>query len=792
MKNLSILILLFSIQFSIAQINIQGTVSDSNTQEIIMLADVSLMDKNTDEILYSTFSDEKGEFIIQSENSTPSMYLLIEIFGYESQSIEIDINHLPKNFDIKLQPNINQLSEAVIVQKKKAISIKGDKIIYDVELSGIGNGNNGLETMQQLPGVKLDKDENLVFRGSSGVQIMINGKKSMLQGDALREFIRSLNGDDIKSVEIISQPSARYDATGTTGILNIVLKKNRVQKLSGNIYTYGGYGDYFKHQTGSRLFYNDSLWSVNASGSYYNGKSYNDRNVLQTIRLGSDEKRLEQSNYWLPKTESKSFNLGVERVLTKNHLISTEWQWYDEKESALTTGTTHEFLNGNKINQVELTKESDTPQHQILGNLFYNYSSDSLTTKIEAQVNYGNYKKTISGFQRNDFQDASFMQLDGFNKSNYQLFNSQVDWNQKISDKLNLEAGLKYSKVDMDYFNEYKANDLSLIVIPDSLLINDFKYKEDLFAAYSQLSYNADKWSFMAGLRMENYRYDAKSVNTQEINSGNDTNWFPSASLGYEVENNQFRLSYSRRIQRPNYLDLNPYYEYLDSYSLETGNPYLKPQMYHSMEFNYIYKNSLNFSLYGYLYQDGFIDVIDYQSVENYNILYKSNASKGSQWGFNATIPYEVGKWWSMQLSLDAYLESEKSEIPNYAYDGEGYGYDLSLYQKFTLPKSWTLTWNGFYSGRSETPTGFSPEIFDFSFSIKKFIWNDKLQFLAGCSNVLKNSMYKNTSTVNQITTNWTNRWETRRFYLQITYNFGGGKKKEVKQTSLDDEQNRM
>src|SRR5690606_21032217 len=237
--------------------------------------------------------------------------LEIKSIGYLTQTFPIEN---PDFILIKLKADKSiELSTAVISAKKKAISIRGDKIIYEVEQMGVSDGNNGLETMQQLPGISLDKDENIEFRGSAGVQIMINGKKSMLQGDALREFIRSLNGNDIQSVEVISQPSARYEASGTTGILNIILKKNKNKMLGGSLHSYAGYGDYFQHQTGGRFFYNDDKWSINASGSYHNGKSYNDREVDQTIQLENGGRNLFQSNYWLPKTERKSFNLGVER-----------------------------------------------------------------------------------------------------------------------------------------------------------------------------------------------------------------------------------------------------------------------------------------------------------------------------------------------------------------------------------------------------------------------------------------------------------------------------------------------
>lgn len=783
------LVSLFIFQLN-AQETIKGKITDEATNEAIIFADVSVFEKSSQKFIETFYADENGNFELELNQNPDAFYLEIESIGYETKTYSIE-NQDPILIKLKTDKSI-ELSTAVISAKKKAISMKGDKIIYDVEQMGVADGNNGLETMQQLPGISLDKDENLKFRGSTGIQIMINGKKSMLQGDALREFIRSLKGDDIKAVEIISQPSARYEASGTTGILNIVLKRNITQSIGGNIYTYGSYGEYFKHQTGGRFFYNDEKWSINASGSYYNGKSFNDREVNQTIELGTNQKELKQTNYWLPQTESKSFNLGVERKLNKKQLISTEWQIYTEREDALNTGKTLDFLNGNLQNEVTLTQKSKTPVDQISGNLFYNFTSDSLTTKIDVQVNYSQYKKAIDGFQQNEFSSGNIDRLDGLNQTKYNLMNAQIDLNQKLTSQLNLESGAKFSYVDMDYFNQYEIAQGSSFMIPDSLMTNDFRFKEKLTSAYAQLNYNIENWNFLIGLRMENYDYEAVSKINNITNKDNYTNWFPSASVNYQKDNHQYRLSYSRRIARPSYLNLNPYFQYLDAYSIERGNPNLKPQMFHSFELNYIYKNALSFGLYGYLYQDGFVDVIDYQTPENYNIIYQSNAAKGSRFGFSASIPYEVGKWWTMQFGLDAYLENEKSEINNYSYDGNGYGYEFNTYHKFTLPKNWVITWNGFLNGRAKTPTGYIPLIYDFSASVRKSFMDEKVQLMAGCSNILRNSMWNNVSTVENVTTHWVNKWETRRFYLQLTYRFGSNKEKKVKNTSLDEEKNRI
>lgn len=771
---------------------ISGTVTDSISGTLLTYATVTIQEGEDEKVVAFAYTNEEGAFSLELPNGFTNGLLKVQFMGYKSFTKAIGNTSPETVYNIQLFPDTNTLEAVTVSKTKKAVMVKGDKVVYNIAETGLGNGNNGLETLQRLPGVKLDKDDNVQFRGDAGVQIMINGRKSLLEGEALREYIRSLNGDDIQSVEIIAQPSARYEATGTTGIINIVLKKNTKMGINGNVYTSGSYGEYFRQQHGGLLFYNDSLWSVSANGYYYDGKSFNDREVTQQIQLDNEVRTLEQNNLWLPHTISKKLGFGVERKLTKNQLVSTEWQYYNSKGDEDTFGTTNEYTNGALTNVVNLTQKAVSTKEQVTGNVFYNFTSDSATTKFDAQVNYAYYNKDLGGFQQNEYANNSIMRLTGTNVTKYNIGNVQLDFNQDITKKLHLEAGFKYARVAMNYNNSYQTNNPALLYIPDSLLINNFDYKENLVSAYTQFSYDTGNWNFLAGLRMESYNYTTKSLNNGAVNSNSYTNWFPSFSANYKKDRNQYKIAYSRRIGRPSYLDLNPFYEYMDAYSLETGNPNLQPRLYHSFEVDYIYRNALNISLYGYLYDNAFADVIDYQEDENYNIVYTANASKGSRFGLSASVPYEVTDSYAVQLELDAAYNSETSNIPEYSYDGSGFGYDISLYQRLQLKNDWTVTWNGYYSGRATNPTGYMRSVFDFSFSVKKSLFDDKVRLLTGCTNFLKNSYYSKVSTVNNVTTDWTNRWETRKFYLQVNYYFGNAKEKKVRGTSLSEEKGRM
>lgn len=773
-----------------AQTKISGTVIDAVTHESLPMASITVSDTIQQKILVITEADEKGNFELQLSENYNKISLAISYLGYTTLTQYLTTSS--QKLTILLTPVANILEEVTVNSKRKAITINGDKIIFNIDKLGIGDGNNGLETMRQIAGIRLDKDDNIMFRGNSDVQIMINGKKNLLQGDALREFIRSLKGSDIQSIEIIAQPSARYDASGTTGIINIILKKNRTGGFSGSLYSSAGYGEYFKSDNGGQLYYNDSKWSINTNGYYYDGNSVNHRQVNQTIQLNEGVKTLNQSNEWLPRTISKNLNIGIERKLTDKQLISTNWEYYNSDEEANTYGATNEYLNNVKSKEVKLTQFNDNPTKRITGNVFYNYTADSTATKLDAQINYAHYKSNSDGFQRNDYTDALSMQLNGTNETIYNIINMQADVNQRIYEKMDFEGGLKYSNVKMTYNNKYNTDNPSQLFIPEDLLNNDFLYKEHLASAYAQFSLNLEQWSFMSGIRTEYYKYDATSYTNAKTNSNNYINWFPSLFINYKKDDSQYQFSYSRRIGRPTYLKLNPYYNYIDAYTLERGNPNLQPQLYHSFQLSYIYKSAFNLSLYGYIYNKGFTNVIDYLETENYNITYEANASVGNRFGMSATLPYEPFDWWTMQLSLDASYNYEKSDIPGFSYRGNGFGYYASLYENFKLKQDWGISWNGYYSGRENTPTGYSRANYDFSISVKKYMLDKKLLLTAGCSNILKKNLYNEVTQVDNTKTEWINKWETRRFYFQVTYYIGGGKSKRIRSISLGDENERI
>ncbi|MEO2129321.1 MAG: outer membrane beta-barrel family protein [Christiangramia sp.] len=793
-KFIALLIKLLLQQAISAQDSVSGSISSEG--EVVPFATISVYESgNPENILGYAYSDENGLFEILLKKTSEIAILKAESMGFEDYTREIRKTELPlKNLKINLQISSDQLDEVELVADgRKAVKLDGDKMIFDIEKAGIAGAGNGLQVMQQIPGISLDQNQNIQFRGSSGVKILINGKTSFLKGEALREFVSSLTGEDIAKVEIIAQPSSRYEAEGTTGIINIVLKKGRKQGITGRTYTSFGYGEFYKWRNGANLYYSDSLWNVNVSGYYNESESINDRKIEQDIFDKNYSQKIIQTNLWLPRNFSRSLSLGVERTLPKNQSISTSWRYNSGTAAEQTNGETREFRSEELYKKVLLDKKADIPTRTVTGNVFYQNSWNEDQSHLEAQLNFSRYDAENSILLRNSYpvnpEGREMLVLNTLNQTTYDIYSGQLDFSTQFSEKMSLETGWKWSQVRTDYLNNYEANDPSQLLVAEELLDNRFQYHESLLGAYGQLSYALENWNFLAGLRAEYINYEGVSKNSE--NGAKYTAWFPSFSANYEAEEAQYQFSYSRRIGRPDYKDLNPFYEYLDPYTLQRGNTNLQPQFYHSFQFNYSHNNMVT-SLYGYFYKDKITRVIDFDREDNFTNYYQANAARGHNLGISFSAPYKPFGWWKIQFDASGYHSYEKSEIPGYAYDHGGFGYDLSIYQNFDLENDWKLNFNAFYSGASESGnTRFFPA-YDLDLNVQKQFWNNRLKAEFSARQILKRSRWHSIMEQDDVRTDWLNQWETRVFALTLTYNFGNQKTRDIKEASLSEEKSRM
>jgi outer membrane receptor protein involved in Fe transport len=799
MKTTIALFLLLSINILFAQdTKLTGIITAKDNKEKLAFANVSVFDADTKSFVKSTTTDENGQFIIQCTNET--FFIHIELLGYKTYQSKIFTKtkgNLSQNFE--LEEDMQALKEVVVMQNKSLIKLSRDKMIIDIDKAGFGNGNDGLETLSKLPGVQLDKDENVVFRGSNNLQIMIDGKPSLLTGEELKQYLKTLDGANIKAVEIIANPSAKYDAAGSAGIFNIVLKKSAATGLTGNVRSSVGYAEFIKNYNGLNLYNNTEKWNMKFGLNYGYNESVNHRIIDQTVVTPELTTRLKQKNDWLPVTNSYSGNFGAAHQVNKNATVGASANYSIYKSDEKTNGRTEEFDNAVYKRYTILDTQDDILNTTLTSTLFYNFASDSLDTKIDAQLSYANYQNDSDRLTSNAYFNATSNEMyrnteavKYQNPTNFNILSAKVDLEKKISKTFNFETGAKMSYVNNDYTIVLKDRDDQGNYTINTNRSNHLVYKESILSGYGITNFTKGKFDIQAGLRTEYINYNATSLTSNMTNKDSYLSLFPSFSVNGNFENNQYKLSYSRRIQRPRYLYLNPYYEYIDTYNVSVGNPNLTPQFTDAFELVWIKKQKTSVSLYANFSRDEIYQIIDYNQDTKITTLSSDNIGKSKSIGLSFNTNYSVKKWWEVQLNTEVAYGQATSNLDGYQFNNSGVSFSGAVNQSFTLAKDWSATWNSFYSKNGDYGnTSFKPS-YDMSFSMRKDFLSKKIRMNLSAQNVLKKSQWIQSTKQDNVTTNWVNRWETRKITLSLTYNFGTAKKKEVKDADLNEEQNRL
>jgi len=800
MKSFISIAFLFSFVYLNAQQTIiEGTVSASDSKNKLEVAAITVFNSSSKALISYAFSDDQGHYLLNVDAGI-SVFIKTELLGYlEYSSENFTTSKGINKRDILLQENTQELNEVLLLQKRKLIRLMGDKMIYDVENSGTGDGKDGLEVIRKIPGMRLDKDENIVFRGSANIQVMINGKPSLITGDALTQYLKSIGGENIKNIEIIANPSARYDAVGTAGIINIRLKKSKDHGVTGNYNTSIAQADFFRHSNALNLYYQKGKWSINAGGRYAKFNSVNNREIIQTINNSGDQIVFEQLNDWFPKSGSTSGKLGIEYVINKNKTLGTSINYSNYTSDENTEGRTNEYYNNNYLRYTVLDKHAIIDNKTLTSNLYYSYASDSLNTKFNVQLNYAQYNNeknstTSNAYflvaDDNNYQDDFI--LNHNNPALYHIFNTKIDFEHQLSHGYAFETGLKYSYVKNDYDNDYANLNAEGTWVANTNRSNKLIYDESILSAYGIFSWTTDKWNIQAGLRLEHISFKATSVTVNQTTTGQYSSFFPSFSINRSLEDDKLQFSYSKRINRPKYLDLNPFYEYIDTYNITVGNPDLKPQFSNTFNFTWVHKQNTSMSLFSNFNTDVIEYIVAYDPDTNITTSFNDNIAKSINAGITLTNSISPNESWDINVNANMYYNHSQSTIPDYKFNTQGYNWSLSLTNSWKLKNNWTLNHDVFYDSGGIYGNWNNKSVYDMSFSIKKMMFNKKLKLQFKGDNILKQSKFSAIITQGNVITNWTNKWETRRFTLAVSYHFGTGKRKSAQKIDLQDEKNRL
>lgn len=700
-----------------------------------------------------------------------------------------------------------KLKEVIITSKKAMILHKIDRTVVNVGAMTSNTGANALEVLEKLPGVIVDQNGGISFMGKSGVTILIDGKPTYLSGDQLAGYLKSLPAAQLEEIELMSNPPAKYEASGTAGLINIKTKKEKSQGLNGTLSSSLGKTDYWRTNESLSLNYFSGKVNVFTSLGYSFSKT-NKTLDLERRYFDGDGALLstyQQLAYFRPVTNNGNAKLGLDYYLSPRTTLGIQF-----------TGSTSTGRYSSPVNAL-LFSSSGTLDSSIVAdntaknrfdnggvNLSFSTQLDSAGRLLSIDADHIAY----SAKNNQSFVNSLFL-ADGSLKvkeqtlsslpADIQIYSLKSDYSQPFKDKAKLEAGVKVSYVTTDNLADYSnvSNGISAV---DYDKTNRFRYKEQINAGYLNFSKEMSRISFQAGLRLE-------QTQVKGLQTGNPikpdsafrrhyVNLFPTAYVSYKLDSagvNSINFSFGRRIDRPYYKDLNPFIYLIDKYTYSSGNPLLRPQTTTNYELSWRHKGFLSTTAFYNRYQDFQTETVNQTS--GIFISTPANLGEKTTKGINTNAIIRPAKWWDGNIYTELVNLKFSGQVGGSLLNTSTTYFYVESGHQFKLSDTWSADLNGFYiTGRTVGQFKLDGKS-QFSAGIQKKLLQNKASIKLAVSDIFRANVSSGSiSNVAGASAEYRNDFDTRMATLGFFYNFGRKAKQEKKKNagSAQSEQNRV
>lgn len=775
-------------------------------QKSIEFASVTLFSAKDASALKSTKTDADGRFVFEI-NQAGTFYVSVQFVGYanfKSEPFEISTEEVLELKPIALTESAQQLNAVTVSSKKPFIEQKADKTVVNVDASPTNTGLSALEVLEKSPGVSVDKDGNVSLKGKQGVLILVDGKQTYLSGPDLANMLRNLSSSNLDQIELMTNPPAKYDASGNSGIINIKTKKLKIKGFNTSITVGGGMGNHPKANESLNLNYRTGKVNLFGNYSYNYNKGSQDLDLNRNFRnqqTQAIESIFGQQSDIVNKSQTHNFKLGADFYASKKTTLGVVINGYFNPADFSSLNTTNIYNQNYQLQTVTLATGSSKENWKNLGGNFnFKHSFDTTGTELTADADIIHYSSDLSQLFTNEFfnNGGGKIQQDeilrGILPGSINIYSAKTDFTHPLKGNAKLEAGLKSSYVKTDNNANYD-NLINGNWQTDTGRSNHFIYKENINAAYVNVSEEfSKKWTAQVGLRLENTSSNGNQLTTGETFKRNYTQLFPTSYLQYSLnDKNQFTLSYGRRIERPDYGDLNPFYYFLDKYTYQVGNPYLQPQFSHNIELSHSFKGFLNTS-FSYSTTNNIIqDVIQQVDSTHTSYLKKSNIAKQNSFTLSMNAGFAVTKWWRTNIYAQAQHNQYKGFVNNGNINISGAGFMTNISNQFTLKKGWNLEASGFYRSKMVEGTIVSEPMGVINFAVAKNMLKNKGTLKLNLRDPFDIQMFRGYSKYQNVDVTVKNQWDNRVVNLSFTYRFSKGKAAASNhRSSAEDEQNRV
>lgn len=666
-------------------------------------ATISLFKAMGSSLLKGTLTNDQGNYVF--DHIQPGKYYVVAtMIGYNkviSDTVTLALHDL-QIAPLYLNEANKQLQEVQVTANKPLIENQLDKTVLNVANSPLAAGNNVLEILQKAPGVAVDNDQ-ISLRGKAGVSILIDGKQTYLSTEQLAALLRSTQASSIQAIEIITNPSSKYDAAGSSGIINIKLKKDQNYGTNGSMNFTQGYGIYHKTYAGITVNHHERYFNLFASYNYGNWANFRKLDFNRDVTINKATTYFNADTYNLQNYQSHNIRAGMDFYLNKNNTLGfiASGNIFKGKNEQNSTNYISSVPAGRDSAVVGFNRGQSPYDYQAY-NLNYRYVLDTSGTEMNVSFDYSRFNSTETYNYNNRFTDGDLVDIRSPQiyqtkaPNHINIYVGKIDFNHTFNKNIKLETGLKSALVKTD--NRFMFDTLlQKNYVNDPVRSDNFRYTESVSAAYVNLNSTFNKLSVQVGLRAENTYSNGESPTTTI--KRNYLDLFPTLFLREQLSPDYtIGFSYSRRIDRPNYGLLNPFIYFIDQYTYRQGNPYLKPQYTNSYEVNYLFKNRYTLSI-GYRHTSDAMTTVILNDTLTKAIFQKSeNLASNNYYNINLNAPVEIAKWWTANNNIVFYYNQFKSPDVNGAtLNLSKLAYQVNTNQTFILSQSTSAELNANY-----------------------------------------------------------------------------------------------
>jgi outer membrane receptor protein involved in Fe transport len=801
-------------RFPMGNLNINGKITgkliDEQSGKPIEYGNIVLYRFRDSSMATGTISNSQGNFILENVNVC-RYFIKISFIGFETKVID-SVFVTPRNLEvdlgtIKLSPAVVKLGDVVVQGEKELIINNLDKKVINVEKDLTSVGGSALDVMQNIPSVTVDADGNVALRGNTNIRLLIDGKPTNMEGVSTYDILTQIPASQIEQVELITNPSVRYDPEGTAGIINIVLKKRKDAGINGIVTLNAGTGD--KYNTS--LNFNYRLDGVNVYAGY-DGRINRFNSTGSTERVSSVSTLspfLNQSTSGLNKFNSHNFTVGADYNLDEQNSFSTSFKY---RKNAFDNFSSNKDLtydiNNSLQSEVIRSNNGDRSYNSLNFTFGYKKTFEEKGREFTSDFLYSNFKmnRLEDAEQWNNIyhpspsQIHSLRRLSGEGKNN--MYIVQTNYIHPFKSGIRLETGLQAQISDINSYSDYFNYDFANQAFVDNIALkNYFEYDQQIYALYGILTYQLFGIKYQFGLRGEQVYTKSNLPLTNQTFKKDYTSLYPSVHISYEfLPMNEIQLSYSRRVDRPNNRQLNPVVDYSDSLNVFAGNPYLDPQYTNSYELNL--NNALGFVFLNtsifYRTTNGVISSIS--TLQPNGVLYTTfaNVAKSENYGIEFIWTQPIAQWWRLVANF-SYFRTKVDGQGIVDVNQEATSWMTRIMSSFTFwnktqlqvvfnYNSPTMTMSGAmfgggpgggrYGAGAVLAQGKMYEMYGLDLALRKDFMNDKLSVTLRLSDVFNTRKFGGEVNGSTFTSKFNRKMDTRVLYLGISYKFNNYKEK--------------